>query len=123
MSATVHLEIPSDDTQRVGMFYARVMGWELKKVPNMDYTMVKISEGDGLGEVTGGIMPRRNSEHKGIMPFFGGPSVVERLEKVPEHGGKILMKNTAVPGYGDCASGRYTERNTFAMWEEDKSAK
>ena len=110
---------------RATAFYAGVMGWETRKMDGMDYTLLRISPAGPAGEageVAGGIMPRRNGEHKGIMPYFGVESVDERAGRVTGAGGKILMQKTAVPGYGYFVICRDTEKNTFAMWEEDKTA-
>jgi predicted enzyme related to lactoylglutathione lyase len=88
----------------------------------MDYTLLRMDAADGATHVTGGILRRRNPEHKGIMAYFGVESVEARAERVREAGGKILMQKTAVPGYGYFVICRDTEKNTFAMWEEDKGA-
>ena len=123
MVSKVHLEIPADDMERVSKFYAGVMGWTTKKVPGMDYTMVYTGPERKTSEVTAGVMPRRGAEHRHITAYLGVDSVDERVAKVKDLGGKILMQKTAIPGYGWFAICRDTEGNRFALWEEDKAAK
>ena len=35
----VHFEIPFDDGDRARSFYAEAFGWELAKLPELDYTI------------------------------------------------------------------------------------
>jgi len=40
MNKVVHFEIPYDNQSRAQKFYQEVFGWQIMKMPDMDYHMV-----------------------------------------------------------------------------------
>jgi len=119
MPTIVHFEIPADDTERAKKFYTDLFGWEIKKVPEMDYWMITTS---GEKQVDGGMM-KRQEPHQPITNYIDVPSIDEYAAKVGQLGGKVVVPKAAVPTYGWFAVCLDTENNAFALWQSDKNAK
>src|SRR5215467_14003488 len=60
----VHFEVPADDLDRAQKFYRDAFGWELRSLPEMNYTLVSTTPTgeDGMpkdpGAINGGMMGR-----------------------------------------------------------------
>ena len=67
------------------------------------------------------MMPRQAPEQP-IINYISIPSVDEYTAKVEQLGGTIVMPKTPVPGMGYFAVCHDTEKNTFAIWEDNKAA-
>jgi predicted enzyme related to lactoylglutathione lyase len=52
----VHWELMSKDPAKVADFYARIFGWKVKHMPEMNYRIV---ETGGEGGINGGIVKSR----------------------------------------------------------------
>jgi predicted enzyme related to lactoylglutathione lyase len=128
MSTIVHFEIPAEDVERAVKFYSKLFGWEIKKVPELDYWMISTDgeEGGAGGEggkaVGGGMLKRQDPSQRAIN-YIGVSSVDEYIKKVEELGGGISVPRMAVPGWGYFAVCLDMEGNAFGLWEDDKDAK
>ena len=64
MNKVVHFEIPYDDQGRAQKFYQDVFGWQINKMPDMDYHMVTTTPSDqnmrptDPGAINGGLLAR-----------------------------------------------------------------
>ncbi len=119
MPTIVHFEIPADDVERAKKFYSDLFGWKVEKVPNMDYWMITTS---GEKTVDGGMM-KKNHPQEPITNYIDVPSIDEYVKKVEKLGGEIVVPKKAVPNYGYFAVCLDTEKNVFALWQSNKSAK
>src|SRR5215468_10197862 len=121
-ASVVWFEIPADNVQRAKGFYAKLLGWKIKKFPGMKTPYWHIDTGGGDQTPDGGMMQRQAPEH-GITNYVNVASVEQAAAKVEKLGGKICMPKTAVPQMGYFVICVDTENNQFALWEADECAK
>jgi predicted enzyme related to lactoylglutathione lyase len=118
----VHFEINADDPERAVKFYQEVFGWEIKKWTGpIDYWLVMTGPDNQPG-INGGIMKRMNPQAS-TYNTVDVPSVDEFSKKVVNHGGKVILSKTVVPGVGYMAYCADTEGNVFGIMQEDPTAK
>lgn len=120
MPQEIHFDIPIDQPERAEGFYGRLFGWSMQKVPapNMEYWVIRASEGDALGGLI-----KRTSPGQSVVNYYTVPSIDEALKVVQELGGKMTAPKTAIPHVGYSAQCKDTENNTFGLWENDRSAR
>jgi len=118
----VHFEVPFDDRERAGRFYAEVFGWQTMHLPDMDYTLVTTGptdQGSGPTEpgfVNGGMLQRQGS--------FSGPVITievddidAALTKVEQYGGTVVEGRMAVGDMGFAAYFTDPEGNLTGLWQ------
>jgi predicted enzyme related to lactoylglutathione lyase len=122
----VHFEIPYDDGDRAREFYDKAFGWQIMKVPDMEYTMVMTGpSGDEgpteAGFINGGLFKREDP--------FTGPGVVidvanieDALKAVTEAGGQVVKERDKVGDMGFAAYFRDSEGNLMGLWETAPSS-
>jgi uncharacterized protein len=130
MPTIVHFEIPTDDIERSKKFYNDLFGWSIEKWPGSEnlpggpeYLMITTTDDKGNKALTGGMMKRQMPEQQGITNYVDVKSIDEYSAKVAQLGGQVKMSKTAVPGLGYFAICTDTEKNAFAIWETDSTAK
>jgi len=122
MLRVVHFEINADDPERAAKFYQEIFGWKIKKWEGpIDYWLVTTGS-EGQPGINGGIMKRMNPQAS-TYNTVDVPSVDEFSKKITEHGGKVVVPKTAVPGVGYVAYCADTEGNVFGIMQEDPTAK
>jgi uncharacterized protein len=127
MNKVVHFEIPYDDRERAGKFYEGVFGWQLKDVPNMNYTMARTSEVDEdnmpkeKGVINGGLWKREGVGAPIVV--IDVPSIDDHLQKIEQAGGKVVMPKAVVGEMGYYARVSDTEGNVIGIWENLKKDK
>ncbi|KPL03001.1 MAG: glyoxalase [candidate division Zixibacteria bacterium SM1_73] len=122
MLRVVHFEINADDPERAAKFYQEIFGWKIKKWEGpIDYWLVTTGP-EGQPGINGGIMKRMNPQAS-TYNTVDVPSVDELSKKITEHGGKVVVPKTAVPGVGYVAYCADTEGNVFGIMQEDATAK
>ncbi len=119
MPTIVHFEIPADDIERAKSFYSTLFGWEIKKIPGMDYWMITTC---GEKTVDGGLMKRQTPQQT-ITNYVDVPSVEKYTAVIEKLGGKVIFPRTAVPEMGYFAICLDTENNPLGIWEANKNAK
>ncbi len=119
MSTVVHFEIPADDPERARRFYYEMFGWQIEKIPGMEYWLINTT---GENPIGGGLM-RRESPKQTITNYIDVSSIDEFIEKTKSLGGKALVSKKAVPGMGYYAICLDPEGNTFGIWEDSKEAR
>jgi len=95
----VHWEFMSNDPAGVSAFYAKIFGWKVKHMPQLNYRTVETGSKDGIN---GGIFkPERTGPWPGNMLFYVGvDDLAEYREKIVAAGGKIHVEEQEVPGIG-----------------------
>ena len=119
MPTVVHFEIPADDIGRAKKFYSELFGWEVNKIPKMEYWLITTS---GEKPVGGGMMKRQHPQ-QAITNYIDVTSVNDYAAKIEKLGGKVIVPKTAVPDMGYFAVCLDTENNPFGLWQDDKNAK
>jgi predicted enzyme related to lactoylglutathione lyase len=125
MNRPVHFDIMADNMERAAKFYTNVFGWKIEKWDGpMKYWLIMTGE-DGEPGINGGL-GQRDENDKGQFRFTNTievKSVDEYVMKIEKNGGKVIMKKTAILGYGWHAICIDTEGNQFGIMEMDKNAK
>ena len=123
MDKVVHFEIPYDDAKRATDFYAKVFGWKINAVPEMNYHIVHTVEVDEQnmpkekGAINGGMYKRDKNSSKTPVLVINVGSVDIHLKKIKEAGGKILAEKTKVGDMGFFAQIQDSEGNRIGIWE------
>ncbi len=120
MPRVIHFEIPMDEPERAAKFYADVFGWQIQKWDGpQDYWMAKTGA-DGQTGINGALMKRTDFPNfASVINTIDVPSVDDFMRMVWEHGGKVVMPKTSIPGVGYFAYCQDTEGNTFGIMQDD----
>ena len=120
MNTIVHFDVPAENIQRAKTFYETVFDWEITRIPGpMEYFNIATKDEQGNPSIGGGMGERRDPRQQ-ITNYIGVPSIDEYIQKVQDHGGKIAMQKTPIPGFGSLATFLDTEGNTVGLWETDE---
>jgi uncharacterized protein len=122
MPRVIHFEVSADDPERASQFYAGVFGWEIQKWdgPNTkDYWLVSTGAVDQPG-INGGLFKREGPVN--YVNTIEVPSVEDYIAKVTEHGGRVVVPKTTIPGVGYLVYCQDTESNVFGIMQSDEAA-
>jgi predicted enzyme related to lactoylglutathione lyase len=111
----VHVEFPSQDTDRAQKFWEGVGGWSIQDsgMPGIDYRMFQ--EGD-----QGGAVYTMDDSPQGPVLYYGSDDIDADIAKVRELGGEAKDKEP-IPGVGWFARAKDTEGNAFSLFQGDES--
>jgi predicted enzyme related to lactoylglutathione lyase len=120
-SPVVHWELMSKDPAKVADFYAKIFGWKVKHMPEMNYRIV---ETGGQGGINGGIVkPDREGPWPGNMLFY---VLVDDLaayrRKIVDAGGVIHVEEQEVPGMGWLSLFTDPEGRMNGLWKAAPAA-
>ncbi|MFH0857056.1 MAG: VOC family protein [bacterium] len=120
MPTISHFEIPAFDVERAKVFYSGLFEWEFDE-EMMDHWTIATRK---LGQyaLQGGLKQRKNNKDR-VVNYIGVPSVDHYANRVAMLGGKIIVPKRAVSGKGYFAVFSDTEKNVFALWEDEVMAK
>jgi len=120
MNRVVHFEIPYENQRRAQKFYQDAFGWQINKMPDMDYHMVTTTPSDenmrpkDPGAINGGLLARDpTGQHPVIV--IDVPSIEEHIKKIESFGGKVIMPAIKVGEFGLYARVADTEGNTLGI--------
>jgi len=120
MPRVVHFEISADEPERAVKFYTDVFGWNTQKWGGpKDYWLIKTGAEEQPG-INGGIFKRKGEVN--FVNTIDVPSVDEFATRVKEHGGKVVVPKTAIPGVGYLIYCQDTENNVFGIMQDDPAA-
>jgi len=93
----VHIEFATTDPQAAGAFYAKLFGWKIENMPEMNY--VTFGAEGGVG---GGFPKADNEMYKpgDVLVYVGTDDIDASLARVESLGGKTLMPKTEIPTVG-----------------------
>lgn len=118
----VHFEIPADDVERAGTFYAGAFGWQLTSMPDMSYTLVRTAPSDeqGMpsepGAINGGMFRRQDALTTPVITIDVA-DLNAALAKVEEMGGTVVRGKEAVGDMGFAGYFTDTEGNLLGLWQ------
>lgn len=118
----VHFEIPAADLERAQEFYGEAFGWDLRPMPELDYTMVTTAPSDeqGMptepGAINGGMFVRDDARPAPIVTI-GVDDVDAALATVEKLGGRTVIARTPVADMGFSAYFSDPEGNVVGLWE------
>ena len=111
----VHLEIPSDDTEKARAFWGGLFGWTFEQYPGpSEYHMTRISE------QTGAAISAEPGK-RGMRLYLDVDDIKAGAARVKELGGEA-GEPMAVPSMGWFAVCKDVEGNEFGLWQSDPSA-
>ena len=125
MDKVVHFEIPAEDMKRAEDFYAKVFGWQIQEMPEMNYTIVRTAETDEKfmikepGAINGGMFKRTETLKSPIL-VINVHNIHEACEHVKMHGGHVIKESQAVGEMGHVAYFKDTEGNVVGLWQDNK---
>lgn len=118
----VHFEIPADDFGRASEFYRSAFGWEISKMPDMEYAMLGTAPSDENGApaepgaINGGML-KRDSDRNAPIVTIDVDDIEQALAKVVELGGRMVMPKQDVLGMGYSAYFTDSEGNLMGLWQ------
>lgn len=112
----VHWELMSKDPAGVSAFYAKLFGWTIKHMPEMNYRIVDTG---GEGGINGGILkPDREGPWPGNMLFYVAVDDLSAYRrKVVAGGGRIHVEEQEVPGMGSFCLFTDPEGRMMGLWK------
>ncbi len=119
----VHFEVPFDDGDRARAFYRDVFGWQLRELPQLNYTMVGTgpTAESGMPEepgfINGGMFERTDPYPTSPVVTIEVASIDETLKTVEGLGGAVLVGRQPVGEMGFSAYFRDCEGNLLGLWE------
>lgn len=114
-----HFEIPSSDPQKTMKFFTSVFGWTFTQMGNEEYWMADTGK-KGPG-INGAIMRRRH-EQQPITNSITVESIDDKMRKVADNGGEVVVEKTAVPGMGWFAFFKDPDGYIHGLWQDDAKA-
>ena len=124
MDKVVHFEIPADDVERAQKFYKTVFGWEIDRIPEMDYSMVRtVKVGEDRmpverGAINGGMMKRDRVRSPVIT--IQVDNIEEAIEKAKKEGGRLVIGKESAGDMGFTAYVKDTEGNVIGLWQSNR---
>jgi uncharacterized protein len=118
----VHWELWSKDPEKVSSFYAKLFGWKIQHMPELNYRMVDTG---GAGGINGGIMkPPHEGPWPGNMTFYVGvDDLAVYRKKIVDAGGKIMVDDQEVPGMGRLCLFTDPEGRMLGLWKGNSDGK
>ncbi len=117
-----HFEIPADDLARAQDFYREAFGWQIRPMPEMNYTLVGTAESgpDGMltepGAINGGMLTRQAPITAPVVTIEVD-DIDEALANVEKLGGKTAVGRQTVGDMGFAAYFTDTEGNLLGLWQ------
>lgn len=116
-----HFEIPVDDPQRAAAFYAAVFGWDINAFPGSPSYYGLATTGDTQPGIDGALM-QRGEGNSATRITMSVDSIEDASGLITEHGGKVVLGKTPVPGMGYFAVCEDTEGNSIGIFAVDPTA-
>ncbi len=117
----VHFEIPFDDQERAGAFYAATFGWTLTSMPEMSYVLATTGPSDQgppsePGFINGGLLARSEAIATPVLTVEVD-DIEATLGQVEEQGGATVSTKQAVGEMGFSAYFTDPEGNLMGLWQ------
>jgi uncharacterized protein len=122
MNKVQHFEITADDINRAKKFYSKVFGWEMKSIPEMNYTMMHTGKTDEkgmineIGVINGGMMKRTNKIKNPVITI-SVDNIKKSIKNVLENGGKLIIDKMPVGDMGFTAYIKDSEDNVIGLFQ------
>jgi predicted enzyme related to lactoylglutathione lyase len=109
----VHWEIGAKDAAKLREFYAKLFGWKIQVMPEMqDYGYV---EPGGEGGIGGGIMPAKDGETRHFTFYVRTDNIQASLAKAEDLGAQTVLGETEIPNVGTIAAFVDPEGNLIGL--------
>jgi len=112
----VHWEFWSQNPSKVSDFYAKVFEWNIRHIPEMNYTLV---ETGGDGGINGGIMtPQKGPWPGNLALYIDVEDLGKYRDRIVQAGGKVIVEEQTVPGVGSFALFEDPDGRVLGMWKQ-----
>lgn len=123
----VHFEIPAKNLKRAQSFYKDVFGWQINEVPMPQGSYTLVSTGpvdkDGRpaqpGNINGGMMKMTKPIASPVITLQAD-DIDAALDAVKKHGGKTVVKKTAMGEFGFYGYFKDSEGNLLGLFTPPK---
>jgi uncharacterized protein len=117
----VHFEIPFEDEERAGAFYAEAFGWQLTALPEMGYVLATTGPSQQgppsePGFINGGMLERGDAV-AGPVLVIDVDDIETALQTVEKLGGSTVSTKQAVGEMGFSAYFTDSEGNLMGLWQ------
>lgn len=126
MNKVVHFEIPYEIEERAKKFYQSVFGWQIMKMPDMDYNMVTTVDSDPQtmrpktpGAINGGMLKKDSTGPYPIL-VIDVEDVEAHVAKAEAAGGKVVVPKFSIGEFGFYARVSDSEGNIIGLWQEKR---
>jgi predicted enzyme related to lactoylglutathione lyase len=125
MSRVVHFEIHATDPEKLSAFYAKVFGWKVTPIPQLDYWLFDTGTGDGIN---GGMMKRMgaaSADMQAVNAFVCSilvASVDDAHARALEAGAVTALPKMAIPGIGYQSYIKDPDGNIVGLHQPDQTA-
>ena len=115
----VHVELLTHDLPKATEFYTQLFDWQLKEIPEIDYTLIEVGQGTG-----GGMM---KCPMPGLPPHWLAYVLVEdvaaSLAKAKSLGATVIKEVMEVPNAGKLAIFADPTGAALALWQPNENMK
>jgi len=120
MNKVIHFELPADNIERAKKFYKETFDWEIKDIPEMNYSTVLTAEVGGA--INGGMFKRQDADNLVTSPTFAidVEDIEQAIKKIKNAGGLILKDKMQIGDMGLVAYFKDTEGNILSVWQNTK---
>lgn len=113
----VHLEFKSADFERSSQFYAKLFGWKMQAVPEMNYLMWQAASGPA-----GGFVKPEMSQAPGTLAYISVDDVAKKLAEIETEGGRTVLAKMPVGEMGFMGIFVDPDGNTVGLWQSTRPA-
>ncbi len=114
MNELSHFAIYTDQIERAKSFYNHIFGWKFRDYGPADFSQIT-TDAENEPKLIGALQSRDYAPiDQKIVGFECSIAVADldlTIEKIQEHGGKIVMPKTAIPQVGELVKFLDTEGN------------
>jgi len=112
----MHWELMSKNPEKVSAFYAKLFGWKIQHIPEINYRLVDTG---GEGGINGGIVkPEREGPWPGNVLFYiNVDDLAAYRKKIVAAGGEIHVEEQEVPGMGTLSLFTDPEGRMMGLWK------
>ncbi|GAF82394.1 unnamed protein product [marine sediment metagenome] len=113
MNSICHIEIPSNDFDKVRKYYGDIFNWQFDYMKEMDYLVFKAPEGLNGGFSKGYAI----ADKPGILFYIDVEDIEATIKKAEELGGETIKGKTQIsPEIGYFALLADLEGNQIGLW-------
>ena len=116
----VHWELWSKNPENVADFYAKIFGWKVQHIPDINYRFVDTDSG-GTG-INGGIFkPKEDGPWPGSLAMYIDVDDLDAyVKKIEAAGGKMIVPRAEVPNMGSYALFEDPDGRVLGIWQQKK---
>ena len=109
----VHIELSAKDHSEASEWYKQLFGWEIRHIPEMDYSTADPGNSENFGM---GFNPITDESPAGTVVFYiHTDDVAASVKQVRDAGGEILVEDFDIPTVGTMATFKDPSGNIVSL--------